>query len=295
VSSYYLARDAPANSLESNQAAFIGDANFPELATKSSKGAKILLYESLYKQYSRLQFTKAYDRPIAIAGLEQRLVRAFNTNGGYGIFEGNFFGRSLLGQRDVSVEKDGLKKIDFPFMAQYRVPTWSWMAYEGTITFMNLPFDRVQWEQYDGEGKGIQWQWRAHNKRNSSSLQSSSSPSSSPSSGPAWHTGDFSEDASLMMRARDFVNFAAARSDGRIVYDRGTQPKLDRTVKCVVVGTEKPNSKMDVAAKLEHYVLIVAAKRNNSADDEIYERVGVGAFPGGWIDLDGPGMRVSIF
>ncbi|KAJ4311211.1 hypothetical protein N0V84_010573, partial [Fusarium piperis] len=71
----------------SNEAAFLGDANFPDVAFRSSKGARIHYYQRLYETYSRLQFTKAYDRPIAIAGLEQRLVNAFATHGGYGAFE----------------------------------------------------------------------------------------------------------------------------------------------------------------------------------------------------------------
>jgi hypothetical protein len=242
----------------------------------------------LYKQYSRLEFTKAYDRPIAIAGLEQRLVRAFKTNGGYGVFEGSFFGRSLLWQRDINVEPDGLKEIAFPLKQQYFVPTWSWMAYQGAITFMDLPFDGVQWEQYDAEGKGIQWQWRARGKSDTSSSLSSFS------SNPAWHTGDSNEEANLVMRARGFVNFPAVHDDRRIVYDRATRPILDRVVKCVVIGRKKANSMMDTAEKLEHYVIIVAAKRNES-EDNIYERVGVGSLPSSWIVQDGPGIKVRIF
>lgn len=259
------------------------------MATKSSKGAKIRLYESLYKQYSKLEFTKPYDRPIAIAGLEQRLVRAFKTNGGYGVFEGSFFGRSLLWQRDVSVEKNGLKEIHFPFKQQYLVPTWSWMAYEGAIAFMDLPFDGVQWDQYDGEGRGIQWQWRAHDKTGTTSSLASSWTN------PSWHTGESNEVASLAMRARDFVNFSSVYDDERIVYDRGLPPALDREVKCVVVGRQKSNGMMDVAAKLDHYVLIIAARKTKSTENNIYERVGVGYLPGSWIVQDGLGIKVRIF
>lgn len=274
----------------SNQAAFIGDANFPELATKSSKGAKIRLYESLYKQYSRLEFTKACDRPIAIAGLEQRLVRAFKTNGGYGVFEGSFFGRSLLWQRDISVEKDGLRKINFPKNQQYRVPTWSWMAYEGAISFMDLPFDGVQWEQYDGEGKGVQWQWKGYSKSDTGSTLSTLSASSW--SNPSWHTGESNEEANLIMRARDFVDFAAVCHDSRMVYDRGGR---DRGVKCIIIGRRKLGGNVDELGSVEHYVLLVAVKEIRSPEDSMYERIGVASVPGSWIVQDGPGTKVRIF
>jgi hypothetical protein len=263
----------------SNQAAFLGDPNFPEVAIMSSKGAKIRLYESLYTQYSRLQFSRLYDRPMAIAGLEQRLVSAFKTHGGYGVFDGTFFRRSLLWKRDASVEQE-MKEIDFPPEKQYRVPTWSWMAYQGAITFMDVPFDGVQWEH---EGR-IQSPWTP------SSYTSSSSSSSSSS---AWHTGNSSERIDLMARARDLVDLALA--EGKIIYDRGTRPAADRMVKCVVVGIEKPDANMVVEATgLKHYVLIVAPRLNHSGGpDNMYERVGVGSLPGNWISKGG--QKIHIF
>lgn len=243
----------------------------------------------MYKQYSKLEFTKPYDRPIAIAGLEQRLVRAFKTNGGYGVFEGSFFGRSLLWQRDIGIEKNNLKQIDFPSRQQYLVPTWSWMAYEGAISFMDLPFDGVQWEQYDGEGKGIQWQWRAHGKSDTSSSLSSAWTN------PSWHTGESNEVANLVMRARDFVNFQAVCDDKRIIYDSGHKPLSERVVKCVVVGKQKSHGLIDETANIEHYVLIVAAKKTETIEDNVFERLGVGSLPGKWIVQDGPGIKVRIF
>jgi hypothetical protein len=252
------------------------------VVANSSKGAKIILFESLYKQYSRLKFSKIYDRPIAIAGLEQRLVRAFKTNGGYGIFEGNFFGRSLLWERDVSVEKDGMRKIVFPLKQQYRVPTWSWMAYEGAITFMDLLFDGVQWEQHDGEGEGIQWHWTA--PRNIDASSSSS----------VWHTANSDEQIDFVTRARDFVDSALVNNYTKIVYDLGTPPGKDRAVKCVIIGRQKSNGTTDLSAKLEHYILIVASIQNNSEGENVYERVGVGSLLGSWIEQNGSGIKVRI-
>ncbi|KAJ3578871.1 hypothetical protein NPX13_g1697 [Xylaria arbuscula] len=127
--------------MKNNQAALLGDSKFPKVATDSSKGGRIRLYELLYKQYSRLQFTRIYDRPLAIAGLEQRLIRAFDTQGGYGVFT-RYFGRGLLWQRDVTMAPQVMKPIQFPKSQKYQVPSWSWMAYEGAISFMDLPLTK---------------------------------------------------------------------------------------------------------------------------------------------------------
>ena len=87
------------NSYES----FPGDANFPWYGLHHQKGGDIAFYESLYEQYSLLSFTHLEDRPVAIAGLEQRLISALQQKGGakhgcYGIF-GQYWGRGLLWQR----------------------------------------------------------------------------------------------------------------------------------------------------------------------------------------------------
>ncbi|RGP80744.1 serine threonine kinase [Fusarium longipes] len=139
-------------SLTNSQASFLGDPNFPRVAMRSTRGEKIRFYESLYKQYSNLDFTKIHDRPIAIAGLEQRLVNAFKTEGGYGVFNGAFLGRSLLWARDTQ-RSNGLKMIEFPRDQRFRVPTWSWTAYEGPITYLNISFDHVRWTYDTAEGE----------------------------------------------------------------------------------------------------------------------------------------------
>ncbi|KAL2694701.1 hypothetical protein Neosp_001287 [[Neocosmospora] mangrovei] len=59
------------------------------------KGGRILLSQILIKMYSSLKFTNPSDQSIAISGLEKRLMSAFKTRGGYGIFRA-FFERSLL-------------------------------------------------------------------------------------------------------------------------------------------------------------------------------------------------------
>ncbi|KAH6981725.1 hypothetical protein BKA56DRAFT_632063 [Ilyonectria sp. MPI-CAGE-AT-0026] len=245
--------------MRNNKAAFLGDPAFPKIATNSTKGGQIRLYESLYRQYSTLQFTNAYDRPIAIAGLEQRLIRAFGKPGGFGIFE-RYFGRSLLWQRDSNPMKD----IQFPSQ-QYRQPTWSWMAYEGGITFMDVPFDGVQWDD--------------------SQILSPWSRSSTSSS--SWHTGD-SKSRILEGTARE-INLAQALK--HIVFDKMI-PHHDGALRCIVVGSQKPEIAPNVATR-KHYVLVIT-KRFDIADYTTYERVGVGTLLGSWIALDGLGSNVMV-
>ncbi|KAJ3544685.1 hypothetical protein NM208_g2926 [Fusarium decemcellulare] len=262
--------------MKNNKAAFLGDPNFPEVATISSRGARIRLYESLYKQYSRLSFSKACDRPIALAGLEQRLVNAFETHGGYGVFEGRFFGRSLLWKRDKTVTEK-MNKIDFPKHQKYLVPTWSWMAYEGAITFMDIPFNTVDWEHERVRDPGIRSPW---------TLRTSSSSSYS------WHTGNSTERVDLIAHAKELVNLDLAEKG--IIYDQGSRPLGDRDVRCVVVGRQKAGSKEVDLTNLDHYVLIVAS-REEYGRDGVYERVGVGSLLGSQIVWDRGDLRVSIF
>lgn len=127
--------------LFSKQAAFLGDPNFPRLAEMETKGGKILLSQKLYEQYSRLAFTYEQDRPIAIAGIEERLCRAFDSRGGYGVFE-KYLGRSILWQR--ADEEPTLGKIDFS-KERGQIPSWSWMAYMGAVNLLELPFGKIEW------------------------------------------------------------------------------------------------------------------------------------------------------
>lgn len=127
--------------MRNKQAAFLGDPNFPRLAEMETKGGKILLSQKLYEQYSRLAFTYEQDRPIAIAGIEERLCRAFDSRGGYGVFE-KYLGRSILWQR--ADEEPTLGKIDFS-KERGQIPSWSWMAYMGAVNLLELPFGKIEW------------------------------------------------------------------------------------------------------------------------------------------------------
>jgi len=282
----------------SNQAAFLGDPNFPMVAMRSSRGGKIRLYESLYRTYSRLKFTRISDRPIAIAGLEQRLVAAFDTHGGYGVFERPFFGRSLLWKRDEASGRP-MTPIVFPPGQEYRVPSWSWMAYVGAVEFMDLPFDGVEW-LHEHEEYSIRSPWAAAMATAATAATTRTTPASSSSSfasamsNKTWHTGDASGRTYLQAVARA-VRSTRGRlniirdADTRLAsYARegGKEAVLREWERVVVVGRRKPSRKGADVASLEHFVLVVQPRRKpgekGSAprDSGGYERVGVGSVPG---------------
>ncbi|KAF3766598.1 HET-domain-containing protein, partial [Cryphonectria parasitica EP155] len=134
--------------MDNTLASFLGDPNFPKVAIESSRGGKILFHQSLCKQYSRLAFTRQTDRPVAISGLEKRLVQSFGVSGGYGVLNDTknpgMLRRSMLWHR--ASDCTTLRRISF---ARSAPPTWSCMSYEGPIDYPDLPFAQVEWEQCD--------------------------------------------------------------------------------------------------------------------------------------------------
>ncbi|KAK4443114.1 heterokaryon incompatibility protein-domain-containing protein [Podospora aff. communis PSN243] len=273
--------------MTNNQASFLGDPSFPTVALKFSKGGKIRLYEMLYKTYSALQFTKMWDRPIAIAGLEQRLVRAFKTHGGYGVFDGPFFGRSLLWKRDEKAEgNEVMKAIEFPEgdRRYYHVPTWSWMAYQGVIDFLDVPFDGVEWQYTEEEG--VFSPWGKATEREQVDVEV-------PTGDAVWHTGKANKRTVLRAVARK-LDVSLEEADTKIVYDGGN--KLGRggasEVRVVVVGRQKTgNKQITNVGALQHYVLVVG---RGEEDGTAYRRLGVAKIPGSWIDHEKAGKKISV-
>ncbi|ROW10439.1 hypothetical protein VMCG_01821 [Cytospora schulzeri] len=246
------------NTLES----FLGDPAFPKIAMESSHGGKIRLYQDLYMQYSRLAFTHQQDRPVAIAGLEKRLIHNFGVRGGFGIFDGDDPGqlrRSLLWHRASDVAT--LEPIDFMSdrglaSGTKAPPTWSWMAYKGGIEYLDLPFGQVEWEEGDVLPVGT---WNS--KEGSAS------------------------DLGLSVVARSF-NANVATAAGEFIYDvPGQTSGLSAALKCIVLGRLQSRQ----SSTRTHFVLLVTTGSSPVArGGKVYHRVGVGSVPGSWIQLDGP-------
>jgi hypothetical protein len=144
----------------SKEAAFLGDSDFPSYGAEGNIGAKLYLFTRLYEHYSRLSFSHLTDKPVAISGLEQRLAQSFGIHHGAdycgaGVFQ-HRSGRWLLWKRAEDVSS--LKKI--PFAKNTRPtgdttivattnapPSWSWMSYEGEITYLKPPEGKIDWNE----------------------------------------------------------------------------------------------------------------------------------------------------
>ena len=137
----------------------------------------------MYRQCSRLKFTRIWDRPIAIAGLEKQLIHALKTRSGCDVLDDD--GRGLL-RRILSwhrgSDENTLEPLGFPGGGRQVVAilTWSWMTYKGGIDYLELPFDRLDWEDQE-----VQSPWKS-------------------GSSEFWHIGDRAGIAELSGIARGF-------------------------------------------------------------------------------------------
>lgn len=204
------------------------------------------------------------DRPIAIAGLEKRIIRDLKAQGGFGVFDDgrSLFQRSLLWQRGSKVPP--MAKI--PSSTSLPVPTWSWMGYDGGIDFVDLPLGGVHWST-----DAIKSPWATE--------------------GPdTWHTGDGKEFVELKAWARLFelkTTELAAPEDIDLVWDSHDTVDLEnKDLMYVVVGREKKSS-FDIEA-MAHFILIITRFKESlrsKTGNAVCERVGVGRVKGKYLDL----------
>jgi len=113
----------------------VSDPVFPSRLLSSREPSTLDFVQYLFEGYSKRGLTNQTDKMAAISGIETRIARAFNCQIYYGIV-GQFFCKTLLWQR----EAERLKKIDY---GNKRVPSWSWMSYDGAIKFMIEPSDTI--------------------------------------------------------------------------------------------------------------------------------------------------------
>lgn len=128
----------------SQKSEVLGDASFPNFISKKGSRSKITLFRDLFEKYSKLKLSFLTDKSVAIFGLEKRLVESFCTEGKHGILQ-CYLHRSILWHRSGK----RMKRIDYP--SDKKVPTWSWMAYEGGISYMEIEFSQVGWSN------AVQW------------------------------------------------------------------------------------------------------------------------------------------
>ncbi|EKG09203.1 Heterokaryon incompatibility, partial [Macrophomina phaseolina MS6] len=235
--------------MRNSAALFLGDPAFPaSLNLRPSRG-RIGLFQSLFTTYSKLGITKATDRSLAIYGLERRLTDTFKTRCSYGVFE-KYLGRSLLWQR--AEDSKELKRIAYP--DDRSVPSWSWMAYDGNIEYVEVDSDVVEWDE------GILFEdnmLRAQVRR-------------------------FRSDSCKVERGTNGSYFIGDREgngeQGWLRYDRRRRIRL-RKHRCVI-GREESESRGWLGRSngiLDYYVLVVAPVDLDG--HRAIKRVGVGCIP----------------
>jgi hypothetical protein len=206
-------------------------------------------------RYSELAFSVIQDRSVAISGLEKRLIRTFKTVGGYGIFE-CYLSRGLLWQRAGDV----IRRINS--IPGRKVPSWSWMAYAGEITYMEIPFGGVDWTD---------------------EIHSPFSDKQQNQTNDRWE-GRVANAAELRAVAREFI-----QDCGELIYDEPDKRRQGK-LRCVVVG--KQRMKM-INEHRKHYILIII-EAGRDGDHNIYERVAVGCIEGRHISFETTGASVII-
>lgn len=242
---------------KSRKASFLGDANFPNAAEKYVKGKRIELSQDLYERYSRLALSFPKDRPIAIKGLETRLLDTFGTTGGYGVFD-IYLHRCLLWQK----AGDALKHIE-EFRGGKIVPSWSWMAYDGPIRYMIVPFGQAEW------------------------CNNITSPFTRVGHSGVLgkiHGNDDAMDASALELEAPVLEVADTEG-AQVILDDSSRT-LDQPLNCVVVGKSKTEP-------MQYYVLLVH-QCAHADESQVYERVGVGILGSRHIVLDSKQSRARI-
>lgn len=114
------------------------DPNFPDRLLKTGLRRTTEFIQFISENYSRRGLSEETDRCVAISGLEARIARARGCESRYGIFE-ICLHRNPLWQRSENQKTERIK------YESHIVPSWSWMAYNGAIEFMSIPWYKVEW------------------------------------------------------------------------------------------------------------------------------------------------------
>ncbi|KAI0469250.1 hypothetical protein F4859DRAFT_487482 [Xylaria cf. heliscus] len=213
---------------------FLGDSNFPAMGLKYYKNQRIEFIQSLYQAYSARKLTKQTDRPVAISGLQRRIGDTFQSKVAHGIIY-KYFQRSILWR---AREAYGMSRIIFA--SNSVMPSWSWMAYTGEITYMKIPFGKVDWTN------DLQNPYENYYE----DLGEEEHPSVSRL---------FASARSLEIEGSDLFSRITLDMDVRSDFDK------DRW-KCIRLGKDKGDTGIN-------YVLLI---RPVNTDDDVYERIGAG-------------------
>lgn len=222
---------------------------------QADRGEKILHFQKLYQEYSRLRLKHPTDRPVAIAGLQARILKAMNAKGDFGVFDeeksekgGHSRGRGLLRRSLLWCRGSDVATLEpinfssdkiFSEGALPNVPSWSWMAYVGGIDYLIPSFGRIDW-------------W------------SINSP---------WFPEVKNGSKVLIVNACDYHSKGCFRRQCMIQFDEPAGRSQEEAGQCVILGTERPNKGVTQSSEAaKHFVLVI--KYDES--DGVYRRTGAG-------------------
>lgn len=126
--------------LDRSHSSILSSSNFPRSIGSQEPADCRRVFKAIFERYSKLELTQINDRPVAIAGLEYRLAQAYGTHIIFGILQ-NHFAESLLWRRAGTEWMEPLVDATnwmLPDSNGLHVPTWSWTAYKGGISY-DLP------------------------------------------------------------------------------------------------------------------------------------------------------------
>jgi hypothetical protein len=195
---------------------------------------------------------------VAIAGLQEKLIETINVRGDYGVIEDKehpgWLRRSLLWHRGPLVPS--LTRIVFSAnRADFKVPSWSWMAFDGGIDYLRPDFGSYDWE---------------------------------PIESPWARNGDKKTDIALLAHAWEYDPQSAGPGELEITFDIDA-PGAQRPGKrmCVVLGRAKGSL---IQETRRHWVLIIGP----TPQEGIYERIGAGFLPGRCLSRTASKEKVRI-
>jgi hypothetical protein len=242
---------------------FMLDPTFPKWLLRAGDERTIEFIQFLSTEYSRRGLTEDTDRCTAISGLESRIGHVKDCETRFGIFQ-DFLHRSLLWQRS------GEQKMDRIVYETQSVPSWSWMAYSGSIKFMHVRFGTVEWvrslrfNNKPDEHSGFDTEWK---------------------SALVTEIGSFRDCIFKRSETGCVVLDSDGAERGEIQYDDEIHERLDAEG-CVVVGRDYRKSD---AGKRKYYILVVRP----TGMDNVYTRAGAGWIINDYVVRQG-GIEASI-
>lgn len=214
---------------------------------------QIRLFQHLFTRYSQLGLTVPTDKPVAIAGLEQRLAETMQTPGRHGVTE-KYLHRGLLWQRAGAGR---LRRIRYG--RGRGVPSWSWMAYDGQIEYMDIEFGSAEWNRE---------LWLQDNALKTKVYRFKGGESGWQNCG--------------IHVAQDTIKDP---NIGWVKYDEEARTDI-RNLRCVIVGREKDQPPSNTSRVGQRYCVLIVISATLLEGICTFKRVGVGFIPPTCIAFD---------